>query len=617
MVDLLHVDYLPIVATTPQPYETEVAMDGSAGVIPGQKGNVIPGLSETVDTAKATPEELCEEKRAYAQSLVDVEWVPFEDTVNVTSLQGWEDDWISQGKFDNTTYSLESPKVDVVYTFVESTDAFKAMKAPYDEAYGRLTDKKWANAQARRTRSWDELRYSIRATLRFGAAWLSKIHIVAKDFEQVDNDTQAITRIVQYPNWLDQSKVNKASSLIMVTPESAILHNDECGQTFNSVTVEGALVNVPIESKHFIAFSDDMMFGRKISSSDFVSPLHGISISTYHDIWALDEDRPPDLTNGETGEGHPARFTSYLLAKRFGRRIRRLTIHMPKIIDREILAEALDMFPRPAKITTLSRYRDDSQQLYMWFLHASYAMERHREAVLWALAMSVDTNQDGIIQLDEKQALIDRITSGRDAPQRDSGAHSMVDRINQDLIAANLEPLETHKSVAWTSMDGPEPVRHLTPEQCQESFSIDTCLGSEFVNGTANPYSLNTLFEQISNSEIPVSCGDCLIKYLLQNSAVGYSSILPTKESKYRASAVAAIYKYRYTLTFPENDFKMIRFPQDAATLPKLADNMPGLICINDDITVADGRALSEVGNYYHEFFERAFPGPSEYEKAS
>lgn len=614
---LVYLSLLSCEDTTPGDL-LEIAIDGHAETIsanPAFDASFDEAIAPTI--AQSSPqqpnEELCEAKRNHAHSLQDVEWLPVEDTIKDYELRGWEDKWIAEGVLELPTDPIEAPKVDVVYTYVEDSDAFKAMKKTYDEKYGNLQDWKWRTGQDRRFRSWDELRYSIRATIKFGASWLSRLHIVVKDFDQLDPETQMTTTIVQRPSWLNQTMVDEEDSLIQVTPESSILHSGECGQTFNSVSVEAALSNVPLISKYFIAFSDDMFFGRTVSSSDYVSPLYGVSISTYHDIWALDESNAPDLNDGQTGEGHPARFTSFLLNKRFGARPRRLTIHMPKIIDKVILDEAMRTFPRPAKLTVLSRYRDDSQQLYTWLLHASFAVEMHREALLWSIAMSVDTDGDGSLDTFERQALLDRIDTGINNPQRGDRSAIVTDGANENLAAAGLEPLAIQE-FDWSSMDGPLAIRELTMEQCSESFSVDTCLGPDF-NTTSEAYTITTLFDRLSDADLPVACGDCIIKYLLQNSANGLSPLLPTKENPtYRNSAIKAIHKYSYTMTSPSNSFRMVRFLPDAQKLPALANEMPGLLCINDDIMLSNPNTLHEIGNYYKSFFESAFPDATEYE---
>ena len=81
-------------------------------------------------------------------SLPDLVFIPFETAVKDVVLEGWEDDWISHGTFDDKKWKLEEPKIDFVYLWVNGSDrAFQQTKRPFEEK-SVLNDEKgeWINS---------------------------------------------------------------------------------------------------------------------------------------------------------------------------------------------------------------------------------------------------------------------------------------------------------------------------------------------------------------------------------------------------------------------------------------------------------------------------------------
>lgn len=554
-------------------------------------------------------EESCDAIKERAELLFDVEWWHAEELSSDVVLQGWEDDWIADGTVDKDA-NIEPYKMDFVYTYVNSDEKFSNMKEPFDREIAQSKGEAWSKTQASRFRSWEELRYSIRGTLQHASTWLSKIYIVSKDFEWFDETDNSTTHIVQKPQWLDSSLINETST-IQIIPETSIIKNGACGPTFNSISIEASMGNVPLSTNHFVGLSDDMMLGKETSSTDFVSPLLGMSFSWYSNDWAVDEDREPDLNDGELGEGHALRYTSFLLNGRFGRRRRTLQLHQAKVMNQKILNEALRTFPKSAMRTPLSRYRDDSQQVYSWYLHMHFTMEMHREALLWAIAMRCDSNEDGELQVEERAVFLRELEEGIQA-KGSRLTMPMLGQLKDKLKDAKLPDFKI-QHVTHTSMDGPQQIKQLSFDQCQSSFSVEKCFGPDFA--TVDEYSMVDFYERLSAPQYGVECGDCLIKYLLNNSKLGLGSLLPKKDGVYRERAIKAIHKYQYTETSPESFFLMVRNVEDAQALRQWAKRMPGLLCINDDVTTTDAHKLGLIGNGYRDFFQIAYPKASDFEK--
>lgn len=564
----------------------------------------VPPVADAADDLTLPPATTCEDVHTLADDLSDIVWYLPDELSADYELQGWEDDWLSDGIIKPHD-GLQSPKIDIVYTYVESNEAFMAMKAVYDEKNEPSKKPGWATLQARRYRSWNELRYSIRGAVQHGKEWLSKIHIVAKDFEVFDPETNETSRILQVPSWLNTSRVAQEDSQLAIVPESSILNTTLCAPTFNSMSIEASLANVPLTGDHFIGMSDDMMFGQNISSSDFISPLFGMSVSPYLDIWRVDEDSEPNLSNGEQGEGHAVRYTSYLLNQRFGKRPRHLQIHQAKIVNRVILKEALMTFPRAALLTPLSRYRDDSQQLYAWYLHMHFTAEMHREALLWSLALKIDSDEDGLISAEEHASFLEDLASGA-SREGEREASPMLPLIHDRLHSAGLAPLAIQKPI-WTSMDGPMYLRDLDRAKCKEDDEMmKECLNFSNISTPLD------FFNAITAKQ--VVCGDCLLSRMLNVAQVGLSPLLPKRGGRYREGALAAIQKYAYMQTMPENVFTMVRNIPDAKGLPNLLNHMPGLLCINDDVMTQDQGTLDRIAESYNQLFNGAYPIPSSFE---
>ena len=74
-------------------------------------------LPSTSKEAQSLNINACQELNQRAEFLPELIHIPFEEAVSEEVLQGWEDEWVSEGVFDAQKWGrLEEPKIDVVYT---------------------------------------------------------------------------------------------------------------------------------------------------------------------------------------------------------------------------------------------------------------------------------------------------------------------------------------------------------------------------------------------------------------------------------------------------------------------------------------------------------------------
>lgn len=403
-------------------------------------------------TSNASPRVDCDSLRAQAEILPETDSRYVFD-LQSPSLAGWEDAWLSQG-YISDELAITRPQFDLVYTYVEASAEFISYSRQF-EANNTATK---ASNTMNRIRSWDELRYSLRATVKHASSWLGDVQMIVKHYIGDDRLARLLT-----PHWL------KSESLRVIN-ESSLMTHPQCLPSFNSLTIEASLSNLRGPNAHFISLSDDMLFGQQTTASDFYSPLFGMVMHQYEGgWWALDVEHCPSLPPISDGEQTTAYYTSYLLNKRFGRRIRHLHSHLPKIINREILQEAMSTFPGPALRSLLSRYRGDTLQVYTWYLHMWYTIEMHREALLWSTVLSADIDENGQVSASERIALLARVESGRNMKRRRTAPAPMRSFIVDSLAKAKLEPMR-NQQVRWTSMDGPSGLLKVGPFVCD---SID------------------------------------------------------------------------------------------------------------------------------------------------
>lgn len=199
-----------------------------------------------------------------AEKLPEFVWVPFSEAVQQEVLQGWEDEWVSNGRFDRKRWGqLQEPKVDFVYLCMldllpcqlidanvsagvnGSEQAFQQTIRPWEErSVLNDPDGKWINSHGvNRYRDWDELRYSFRSIERNAGHFLNKVKVLVNSIYE-----NGVPVRKQSPSWLalDDPKV---SQTVQVVSQEEMFEADKavCLPTFNSLTIENQMFNTESE----------------------------------------------------------------------------------------------------------------------------------------------------------------------------------------------------------------------------------------------------------------------------------------------------------------------------------------------------------------------------------
>lgn len=199
-----------------------------------------------------------------AEKIPEFVWVPFSEVVQQEVLQGWEDEWVSNGRFEGKRWGqLQEPKVDFVYLCMMdslprqlihtnvslgvngSEEAFQQTIRPWEErSVLNDPDGKWINSHGvNRYRDWDELRYSFRSIERNAGHFLNKVKVLVNSIYE-----NGIPVRKQSPSWLalDDPKV---SQTVQVVSQEEMFEADKavCLPTFNSLTIENQMFNTESE----------------------------------------------------------------------------------------------------------------------------------------------------------------------------------------------------------------------------------------------------------------------------------------------------------------------------------------------------------------------------------
>lgn len=151
-------------------------------------------------------------------------------------------------------------KIDLVYMWVDGNDSEwrKTKNHWLQEVKGKVI----VNADSAVDARWrdnDELKYALRSAEKY-VPWINHIYL--------------ITGFGQVPSWLDTSNPK-----ITVIPQETIMPK-ESQPTFNSVSIEMCLMNIPGLSEHFLLSNDDMLFNRPLKP-DFFFDKRGRAIVWY------------------------------------------------------------------------------------------------------------------------------------------------------------------------------------------------------------------------------------------------------------------------------------------------------------------------------------------------
>lgn len=230
--------------------------------------------------------------------------------------------------------------IDAVYAWVDSADpVYAAARAPW-LARPASTDP-YSQGQAR-TRSLDELRYSLRSLDMF-APWIRRVYLVTD---------------MQRPEWLAPS--------VTVVDHREILADHGQLPTFNSHAIESALHRIPGLSEHYLYFNDDVMLGNRVSPSDFFTGMGLLKFQPSGEFLPAGAVTPDEAAPGVAG-----RRVRDLLERDFGRTITHKLRHTPHPQRRSLAGECADRYGAEWAATAGHQWRDAEDiapiQLTLWY----------------------------------------------------------------------------------------------------------------------------------------------------------------------------------------------------------------------------------------------------------
>ena len=628
----------PLASDTYQSYKVHLRLPSNPEA--GAPSQWVGGGSVMVPSPGPPDEEPLEYHRhqpesLYGSVLPDVIRIPFTEAVQDVALDGWEDTWFSEGRFDAERWGpLEAPKIDFVYNWVNGSDeAFKEIRHKY-ELKSPLNDKegKWISQHStNRYRDWGELRYSLRSLDQYAAGFVNKIQILVNSVTATGQDG-AVELRPQRPTWLREDEETEENVQILSQESFFRQEEQKCLPTFNSLAIESEIYMTPSTTDHLVALSDDMFLGTPHSASDFYSPLFGSVMafkSDHYNVKSLGTKK----TLPTFGEKPFVYYTSYLLNHRFGSRSRRVQAHFTHSISRSVMRETMESFPRPAAQGACERFRGESShyQIYPWYASFHYTIERFREVLLWSFIMArSDLNGDGYLDWNERRAILDAIEPGwkllytsdsSEPAKQDENRERMYYRLPRMLKQAGLEPPKANLNVLWTSIDGPETIRSI---KCHD-FIVDKCFGDSFGspmsdNVSRNPdFMSSNVLSRLASQH--TECGDCLIKFALSASTRGLEPLLPPKARQHeREIVIKALKKYQHTVVDTDAmKFVMVKDAEQAQW--ELLDRTVkqgkayGQYCLNDDVMTEDEDQVSRVQDTMKALFEQLWPRRGRWEK--
>ncbi|RYP07327.1 hypothetical protein DL764_002579 [Monosporascus ibericus] len=142
--------------------------------------------------------------------------IPLVEAVRDVELDGWEDEWFANGRFEVESWGpLEEPKMDFVYKWVNGLDeAFKKIRHQYELTQLNDDAGKWISRHGtNRYRDWGELLYSLRSLDRHAAGFISKIQILINSVAAKPDGTGELRP--QRSSWLHEDPETDENVLVL------------------------------------------------------------------------------------------------------------------------------------------------------------------------------------------------------------------------------------------------------------------------------------------------------------------------------------------------------------------------------------------------------------------
>lgn len=479
----------------------------------------------------------------------------------------------------------EGLKVDGVWAWVNGSDPLQIASRQRYRPSGKMK-----MDATHRYQEHDELLFSMRSAVEsLGTKAMQRLHILASAYHTPNGNEHQMAG--QVPAWLDKEQAfggdarvrlhhdaqyfkpisgpgNELSPLELQGWKNAVI------PSFNSLAVEAQIHNIEdTTSDQLVYFNDDFFTLRKIAVSDFTTPLYGPVIKTF--TRATSKYLPAENTLyrwlNPTGEEPGIKRAAWVLGKRFAMRPYYYITHHPRTLWLPLLLETAQTFPEAFSDTPLSRFRaqnDVPMSVQTVFLGSWYAVERHREALLWTWAVAKWGGKNRNISSEKKELMWNELARNLSSSTSflDVGVPVRDPVENIDILKKAKIDVPTSTEYSFSSKDGyalsyvdsmwswdrprhgyPDLTRGLieqSPDTAgatgQTRFSRDpnhssakacsivrsTCFGSAATNETASDFFKRIAFEQRD-------CGDCIITALIGASGnSGIDKFLPSADIK-------------------------------------------------------------------------------------
>ncbi|KAG0022083.1 Xanthine phosphoribosyltransferase 1 [Entomortierella chlamydospora] len=567
-----------------------------------------------------------------------------------TSPPAWTDEWLHSQKIDPNLNATEGEDltIDIVYTWVNGSDPkLQEIKevyqdaSPFFQAYRstrggyraggfphRVTSQS-GDQTANRFRDMNELKYSVRSVSQYAYRMLGKIHILTSRVDTETNESQV-------PSWLD---LEKSKDIVELVPHDKIFEDPSFLPSFNSLSIESQIHNIPNLTDAFVYLNDDVFLGTTMLPADVWTPLYGFVFHMEPSLLV-----PPtilDLPKGtlNIGEWNSLQYSNHLLSGQFGPRYRSYIAHVPHVLSVPLLKEIEAIWPEAFSQTSSHRFRGEGQarDIQVSFFMAHYVIERQRETQLSSYWFHrLDSNQDGVLDWSEREQLIQKIEQWNNNPYP-SGFKSYIDNNNNHLRQLGFPPSGS-STYKLSGLDGfPLMIQNsntsatvqgipLKPYAVSEEFrtcklDIDFCFSSAFRDKTVEKLDVTStgdIYQRMAFSEF--HCGDCLLHILRRSSTepgLG-SEILPLdKKSDAYKTITNDLAKYNYVIAL--SPYSFVQLQDTYGSQRSLAQilskkDTEAFFCINDNI-IENPRTVNTVQQLFSRFLNERFPIPSPWEK--
>ncbi|KAI5478002.1 hypothetical protein MNV49_005694 [Pseudohyphozyma bogoriensis] len=308
--------------------------------------------------------------------------------------------------------------------------------------------------------------------------------------------------------------------------------------SFNSLSIESMLPNIPSLGDTVLAMNDDFFTFRDLSHTDVASPILG-PVYRMQRGFNVGPSAPGTSTADPEGEWKSLGMAAWLLDQRFGKRERPYLSHVARSLGTEVWREVKGVWEEEAVLTA--------------------------ETSLWSFFFGrVDTDQDGLYTPHDRASLLSYLTPLSSPPLSSPPTELHIPAPIRETLSSLLENTYDHvglsrpnaTEIEFSSMDGyayfeagkeykrrvPWPSWRKTEEEGEGerptvcTINVETCFGAGWLEGEGKS-SVEEVFKRVA-FEKP-ECGDCVIVALLGQAKKGLEAFLPPPDPN--ATAVDAV----------------------------------------------------------------------------